>query len=203
MSVSARKTAGNVWAMTVIVQGSSNSPEKLEERVCAWLKSFRNELAEMTPEEMAAEAGAVAAQLLESDTKLSQEVSVAWGEILNTEGLTESLRTPSFDRLEKLSQELIVDDSIDETEEKTGLSGEVIKTRVLSYFDKWFSDASPERRTMSARVYSQKWEKDFNELKEQTGVVSSFADIRHLKQFLSSWPTAPYWRIDKSTVTKS
>eukprot|EP00527_Entomoneis_sp_CCMP2396_P004204 CAMPEP_0198156170 /NCGR_PEP_ID=MMETSP1443-20131203/69516_1 /TAXON_ID=186043 /ORGANISM="Entomoneis sp., Strain CCMP2396" /LENGTH=1177 /DNA_ID=CAMNT_0043822953 /DNA_START=143 /DNA_END=3677 /DNA_ORIENTATION=+ len=202
VSVSARRTAGSAWSMTVIVQGSVASPDKLEERVEAWLQSFRKELAEMTAEEIASEASAVAAQLLESDTKLSQEVSAAWGEILNTEDLTKSLRTPSFDRLEKLSKELLVDEDCDEEEEKTGLTGDILKGRVLTFFDKWFAAESPDRRALSARLYSQKFQKEFEAVRNEPGVVSSFADIRHLKQFLSSWPTAPYWRIDESTLTE-
>jgi len=207
VSVSPRKTAGRSWSMAIIVQGSVATPEKLEERVEAWLASFKEELASMSPEDIAAEARAVAAQLLENETKLSQEVSLFWGEILNTEGMTENLRTPAFDRLEILSKELITE--TDEDAEDSGtvqsstLTPHVLKDRVLAFFDKYFSEASPERRAMSARVYSQKFSKEFEEVRSQPGVVSSFGDIRHLKQFLSSWPTVPYWRIDNSTVTRN
>ena len=68
------------------------------------LISFRNELEELTLEELEKEAGAVVAQLLERDTKLSQEASTFWGEILQTESLPSSTRKPAFDRVERIAQ---------------------------------------------------------------------------------------------------
>ena len=209
VSVSARKTVGNAWAMSIIVQGSSVSPETLEERIEAWLCSFRDELAAMSPEAVAKEGEAVVAQLMETDTKLSQEVSRAWGEILNTESLTDTMKTPAFDRLDRLSEELLVRDKEAAAEEdgageaSRSPTAEELKDRVLTFFDHWFLVDSPYRRAMSARVYSQKWKEEFKAIRSSPGVVSSFSDIRHLKQFLSSWPTVPYWRIDNSSVTQS
>lgn len=211
VSVFPRKTAGNTWAMSALVQGSVSTPEILEERIQSWLEIFREELYAMSPEDIAAEGRAVAAQVLEADTKLSQEVSSFWGDILNTECLTESLRTPEFDRLKKLAKELVVveyvvnDGSIRSTdgdeEDSLRLTADVLKHRVVTFFDKHFATTSPDRRVMSARVYSQKFINEFETARGQPGVVSNFDDMRHLKQFLSTWPTAPYWRVDKSTVT--
>mmetsp|Transcript_4229 Transcript_4229/g.8839 ORF Transcript_4229/g.8839 Transcript_4229/m.8839 type:complete len:1203 (+) Transcript_4229:238-3846(+) len=212
VSVVPRKTAGNAWSMTVIVQSSVATPDQLEERMEAWLESFRDELINMTPAEYASEANAVAAQLLETDTKLSQEVSTFWGEILNTEGMTANLRTPAFDRLQKLSEELSVEEMDGEEDESnesdspsksSDVTGAILKDRVLSFFDKYFTASSPNRRAMSSRLYSQRFKKEFEDIREQPGVVSKFSDIKHLKQYLSSWPTAPYWRIDNSTVTSA
>ena len=46
----------------------------------------------MDAEDIATEAGAVVAQLMERDTKLSQEVGRAWSDIMLTESLSEPLK---------------------------------------------------------------------------------------------------------------
>ncbi|KAL7562589.1 hypothetical protein ACA910_015460 [Epithemia clementina (nom. ined.)] len=217
VSVTSRKTAGNAWAMSILVQGSAVPPSTLEERIEAWLHGFGEELKAMSLENVVAEGQAVVAQLLEKETKLSQEVSRAWGEILNTEGITETMRTPAFDRLDRLCDELLVDEEENDDENdgnkgaKAGdptitksvdLTAQALKDRMVRFFDYRLNADSPHRRAMSARVYSHKWKNEFMEVRSAPGVVSSFEDLRHLKQFLSSWPTVPYWRIDNSTVTK-
>ena len=92
--------------MTVVVQSSSQSPKYLESRIEEWIKTFRKELEEMTPETMAMEARSVVVQLVEEDTKLSQEVGTWWNEIVATETNHERMTTPAFDRLERLADEL-------------------------------------------------------------------------------------------------
>jgi hypothetical protein len=153
------------WFMGHVNRGTECSvalPEVLETRCESWLELFRKELDEMEPDSVAREASAVAAQLLETETKISQEVSRVWGEILSTEGLVDRLRTPKFDRVVKLAQELIViDDSI--SGKKTS---KALKERVLEFFD----------------------------LQGKPGILSSYSDMRYVKQFLGSIPSVPYWR---------
>jgi hypothetical protein len=203
VSAFARRTAGSTWGMSVVVQSSVALPEVLEERIEGWLVQFRQELEDMSPESIATEASAVVAQLLESETKLSQEVNGFWGEILSTEGLSERLRTPSFDRLHRLVDELTVsDESSSESEDEKLQSAQELKDRVISFFDKYMAVASPSRRVMSARVYNHAAKAEYEAALTQPGVLSTFEDMRHFKQYLSSWPTAPYWRVDKN-VTKT
>ena len=198
VSTFARKTAGSTWGLSVLVQGNAALPEKLEERIEAWLESFRRELEEMSPDSIATEASAVVAQLKEKETKLAQEVGRQWGEILNTEGLTDRLRTPAFDRLDRLAEALTVspDDEVSDGDSCT-LTAAELKKSLLQLFDDRFAASSPRRRAMSARVYSHNSKKEYEASLSQPGVLSSFADMRQLKQFLSSWPTVPYWRIEE------
>ena len=202
VSAHARKTVGGAWGMSIVVQSSVALPEKLEERCEAWLEVFRQELEALSPERIANEASAVASQFLETDTKLSQEVNRAWGEILNTEGMSDNLRTPAFDRVQLLADEL----TMAETETngaalatKKRKTAEELKERVLEFFDDHFAPSSPQRRVMSSRVYSHKSKEEYEISRKLPGVLSSYADMRSLKQFLSSWPSIPYWRIEKPT----
>jgi insulysin len=195
VSAHARKTTGGGWGMSIVIQSSVALPETLEERCEAWLKVFRQELEDMTPEDMAQEASAVVAQFLESDTKMSQEVNRVWGEILNTEGFTNELRTPAFDRVQLLAEELIVaEEEPTSTDGKKRKSAEELKRLVLQFFDEHFAAAAPARRVMSARIFSHKSKAEFEASLSHPGVLSTYADIRYVKQFFSSWPLAPYWR---------
>jgi insulysin len=189
-----RKTAGTAWGLSVVVMGSAALPEYMEERCEAWLVQFRRELEAMTPDAMAVEASAIVAQLLEEETKLSQEVSRVWGEILNTETLTDRLRTPNFGRLERLTEELVTDANAKQSPVE-------LKQRVLDFFDARLASSSPARRAMSSRVYSQAARAEYDGLVGQPGVLSSYADMRHVKQFLSSYAHAPYWRIETPSLT--
>lgn len=196
----ARKTAGGAWGMSVLVQSGVALPEKLEERCEAWLEIFRKELEDMTPENVAQEASAVAAQLLETETKLSQEVSRVWGEILNTECLTDRLRNPAFERLEKLAEILTVIDDGEEVEaDVPRFKAEDLKKKILKLFDDHISISSPKRRAMIARVYNHNSKVEYEAALNKPGVLSTYADMRQLKQFLSSWPMAPYWRIENKS----
>lgn len=202
VSAHARKNAGGAWGMSITVQSSVALPEKLEERCEAWLKVYRQELEEMSPESIAQEASAVAAQFLEADTKMSQEVGRVWGEILNTEGLTDNLRTPAFDRVLLLADEFNMDE-----DEPTTASGskrktpEELKQRVLEFFDEHFAVSSPKRRFMSARVYNHGAKAEYEASLAQPGVFSTYAGMRYLKQFLSSYPNVPYWRLLESDTS--
>ena len=201
VSAHARKTAGGVWGMSVVVQSSVALPEVLEKRCEAWLVAFRQELNDMTPEEIAQEASAVVAQLMEKDTKMSQEVGRVWGEILNTEGLTRELSVPEFDRVKYLAAELITldDDDDDDDDSLAGSTGvqpksaEQLKQLVLNFFDQHFAAASPSRRCMSSRVYRHGSRNEYEASLTQPGVLSTYADIRYIKQFLGTWPNVPYW----------
>jgi hypothetical protein len=186
--------------MSVLVQSSVALPGVLEDRIEKWLEQFRQELEAMTPESIATEASAVVAQLLERETKLSHEVTRMWGEILNTEGVSDRMRTPAFDRLEHLVDELTVSDEEDEPEDGAKLqSPQELKDKVLSFFDEHIAAASPNRRVMSARVFNHTSKAEYEKALTEPGVLSTFEDIRHFKQFLSSFPTVPYWRVDKAT----
>jgi insulysin len=204
VSAQARKTAGGGWGMSVVVQSSVALPEVLEDRIEAWLEVYRQELEEMSPESIAREASAVAAQLLEKDTKLSQEVNRVWGEILNTEGLTDRMRTPAFDRLEKLVEHLIVvDEASTNGEPRKRRTARQLKDRVLEFFDEHFAATSPKRRSMAAHVYSHGSKDEYETALARPWVLSSYADMRHVKQFLGSWPSVPYWRIIKDAPSDS
>lgn len=205
VSTFTRKTTGGGWGLSVVVQSSVAAPEVLEERIEAWLKAFRVELEEMPVENLAMEAAGVVSQLKERDTKLSQEVGGFWGEIVNTETYSNQLKEPSFDRLDKLSDELTLlvssaDDADSKPSKTTTLNGnvrmtpEVLKQRMLDFMDKYLVVDSPSRRAMSARVYTQQNKELYEGNVGQPGILSSFEDIRHVKQFMPSWPLAPYWR---------
>jgi insulysin len=198
VSAHARKTAGGAWGMSIVIQSSVAVPEILEERCEAWLLTYRKELEEMTPESMAQEASAVVAQLLETDTKMSQEVGRVWGEILNTEGLTDDLCTPEFNRVQYLADELIVaDDSSDaHLTLRTGShrrTAAELKQHVLDFYDEHFAVSSPQRRGMSSRVYCHASKDAFQSALQQPGVFSSYADMRYVKQLLRTYPNVPYW----------
>jgi hypothetical protein len=197
VSASTRKTAGGAWGLTIIVQSSSATPKVLEERIEAWLKQYRQELEEMAPESIAMEAQGVVAQLMEDDTKLSQEVGFAWNEIVSTQTCNERITTPAFDRIEKLADELIL--TTEDSSEKT-LSGntrkspEDLKQRLIDFFDQYYALEAPERRAMSSRVFNHASKAEYEESLKEPGVLSTFTDMRYLKDFMSSWPVAPYWR---------
>ena len=193
VSAHARKTAGGAWGMSVVVQSSVALPEVLEERCEAWLVAFRQELGDMMPEEIAQEASAVVAQLLEKDTKMSQEAGRAWGEILNTEGLTGNLSIPEFDRVKYLADTLKVVDDENNLKAPGGTSAGGLKQLVLNFFDLHFSASSPSRRCMSSRVYRHGSRDQYDASLTNPGVLSSYADMRYIKQFLSTWPNVPYW----------
>ena len=199
VSVYCRKTAGGAWGLTVVVQSSSKSPKYLEERIEAWLKTFRQELEEMTPEALAMEARSVVVQLREEDTKLSQEVSTWWGEIVATETNHESMTTPAFDRIERLADELNPQiPGLPETTKNGNKrkSPEELKERVISFFDQFFSADSPERRALSSRVFNHTSRAEYEESLDEPGVLSTYSDMRYLKDFLSTWPVVPYWRTE-------
>ena len=197
VSVYTRKTAGGTWGLTVVVQSSSKGPKHLEERIEAWLKTFREELEEKTPEEIAKEARGVVVQLLEEDTKLASEVGSWWNEIVVTETNHAKFRKPAFDRLKKLADEL--DPTADGLSDTT-LTGskrkspEELKERIIDIFDKYCASDSPERRVMSSRVFSHASKEEYEETLNEPGVLSSFSDMRYLKEFLPTWPVVPYWR---------
>jgi len=196
-----RKIMGGGQGLSVVVQSSSTLPATLEERCEAWLESFHKELIEMPEDQIAMEAAGVVAQLLERDTNLSDQVSSTWGEILLTETVNSmKLKTPAFDRLERLAQVLMLEENEDDDDDEMTLDKDVprktaaeLKQLMIQMFEKYFLATSPERRVVSFRVYSQKGKSIYEANKGKSGVLSSYDDSRHLKQYLSSWPSAPYW----------
>ena len=183
VSAFAKKSTGGSWGLSIVVQSSVVSPLTLEERALAWVDQFRTEIESMSAETIASEAGAVVAQLLERDTKLSQEVNRMWGEILATLSSPAALRTPVFDRLSKLADELMATDLTE---------AEQLKKDLLAMFDQHLAKTAPERRVISARVYNQDGADEFETNKDKPGILSSYEDIRAFKQYQSTWPLAPY-----------
>lgn len=205
VSASARKTAGGAWGMMVVVQSSSAPPPVLEERIDAWFKTFREELVAMDPEAIAMEAQGVVSQLKEDHTKLSSEVGANWNIIAATLTNNERLTTPSFDRLDRLADELIL--SSDESTSTTTMNGntrksaEDLKTRIIEFFDEHLALGAPKRRALSSRVFSQQYKSEYESTLSQPGVLSTYTDIRLLKAHLSTWPSVPYWRIHNAEDT--
>jgi insulysin len=196
VSAFTRKVAGGGWGMAIVVQSSSASPVKLEERIEEWLKLFRKELGEMDPQVIAKEAQGVVSQLKEGDTKLGQEVGSAWNEIVSTEGCNERMTTPVFDRLEYLADELVLRTEGGTTTTKNGLprkDPDELKTRVLEFFDQVYAGDAPERRAILARVFSQNSREEYESTLKNPGVLTTYSDMRYLKEYLSTWPNAPYW----------
>lgn len=196
VSAFTRKVAGGGWGLTVVVQSSTVSPVELEARIEEWLKLYRQELAEMDPELMAMEAQGVVSQLREGDTKLSQEVSSVWNEITATEANNERMTTPAFDRLERLADELVLKKDGSAANTLNGnprKNASELKDRVLQVFDQVYAVDAPQRRAISARVFSQNSKEEYHATLNKPGVLSSYSDMRYLKEFLSTWPVAPYW----------
>mmetsp|Transcript_19053 Transcript_19053/g.53095 ORF Transcript_19053/g.53095 Transcript_19053/m.53095 type:complete len:1203 (+) Transcript_19053:242-3850(+) len=200
VSVFVRKTAGSTWGLSVVVQSSSKSPRYLEERIEAWFETFRGELEEKSPEIFATEARGVVVQLMEEDRKLSSEVGSWWNEIAATEGNHEKMRTPVFDRVERLADELnptaegLSDTTLIGSRRKSPTE---LKERLLNMFDRFCASNSPERRIISSRVFSHASKSEYEETLTEPGVLSSYSDMRYLKEFLSTWPVVQYWRADK------
>jgi len=198
VSVYTRKTAGGTWGLTVVVQSSSKSPKYLEERIEAWLETFRTELEDKSTEAYATEARGVVVQLLEEDTKLSSEVGTWWSEISGTEINHERMSKPAFDRLEKLADEL---NPIANNVSNTTLCGsqrkspKELKERVMDIFNQFCMSDSPDRRVLSSRVFSHASKAEYEESLREPGVLSSYSDMQYLKEFLPTWPKVPYWRI--------
>ena len=200
VSVYTRKTTGGTWGLTVVVQSSSKSPKYLEERMEAWLETFREELEDKSPDTFATEARGVVVQLREEDTTLSSEVGSWWNEISATETNHERMSTPAFNRLEKLADELnptadgLSDTTINGSRRK---SPKELKEHVISFFDQFCAVNAPDRRVMSSRVFNHASKEEYEESLTEPGVMSSFSDMRYLKEFLSTWPVVPYWRVSK------
>ncbi len=193
-----RKTAGSAVGLSVIVQSSTTKPIELEERVEAWLETFRQELADMSPNDLANEAAAIVAQLLERNMKLGDEIATAWGSVVSTSTQGSFYSKPAFDRHRLLADVLTVEGVITEDEEscvekKPMKSASNLKKEVLKMFDNHIAASSDKRRAIVVRVYSKKAEDDYKHNIGRAGYLSSFEDVRQVKQFLSVWPTAPYW----------
>lgn len=197
-----RKTAGSACGLSVVVQSSSTLPEELETRCHAWLDIFRNELENMPAETIAMEAAAVVAQLLERNMVFRDEVGRAWGSIVSTNGIGSIYNKPPFHRLLKIAQALTCEGFENDDSEllrRSAADGvkfkspDELKENVLSLFDTYFKVGSASRRVISARVYGIKGIDEFESNVGKPGVLSSYDEIRQLKQFLPHYPTAPFW----------
>lgn len=205
VSASSRKLAGGTWGMSVVVQSSSVSPPVLEERIEEWLKSFRTELESMDPNIIAMEAQGVVSQLLEEHSNLYQEVGSAWGEIVATQSHSERMAVPVFDTLECLADELVIGQEHSSTTRNGNLrkGPDQLKALVLQYFDRFCSAESRDRRALTSMVFSQDCKNEYDATIKNPGVLSSYSDMRYLKEFLSTWPVAPYRRAPTATIDKN
>jgi Secreted/periplasmic Zn-dependent peptidases, insulinase-like len=128
----------------VLVQSSTKKPQELEERIENWLALFRKELASMPAEDMAKEAAAVVASLLERNMRLSDEVGTAWGSIVSAVSLGSFYNKPPFERHAKLAEILTVEDNDAHDESETSsnkhvMTKEELKSQVLDLWDRYFS----------------------------------------------------------------
>jgi len=196
VSAFSRKTAGSAAGFSVVVQSSTTLPQELEKRCEAWMVSFREQLGSMPAEDIAKEAAAVVAQLMERNMRLADEVATAWGSIVSTSFVGSLYNTPPFDRHIKLAEELKVQgtgSNVSGDAETSMQTAEELKSKLLSIWDKYFDAKSPERKAVSARVYGQKAKAEYEKNIGKTGILSSYEEVRQLKQFLEHYPTAPYW----------
>jgi len=187
-----QRTSGSAHGLSVIVQSSTTLPSALEERCEAWMITFRKDLEEMSADSIAMEAAGVVARLLERNMRLSDEVSTAWGEIASSRNLGSNYRNPDFQRRQKISEFLTVSDSDDKAIDNSKTANE-LKQEVLAFWDKYFFVDAPERRAISVRVYGHKGKDNFEKNIGKPRILSTYDEVRQLKQFLSVWPTAPYW----------
>jgi len=147
----------------------------------------------MSEERIEAEASAVVSQLMERDTKLSQEVGRAWGEITRTGDLIGLEKTdPPFDRLQKLAKVLTVGDDFGPTTAKE------VKASLLEMFDRYFAKNSSERRAIVNHVYGQRAREIYEAQKGKDAVLSSYQDTQHFKQYLHTLPLIPYWIVKEA-----
>lgn len=196
-----RKTAGGSMGLSVMVQSSSTLPAVLEARCEAWIEQFRNELENMKPGDFANEALAVIASLLERNMKFSDEVSNAWSNIVSTSVLGSYYNTPPFHKYERLVRELVIkgmdiqavggDPSAFPDSERQ--SAEELKDKILEMWNQYFAANAPDRKIISARIYGHKAREEYNKNIGKPGFLSSYEDVRQVKQFFSQYPTAPYW----------
>ena len=193
VSAHQRKTAGDSRFLCIEVQSNAALPAQLESRCEAWLETFRKELEDMSEERIEAEASAVVSQLLERDTKLSQEVGRAWGDITRTGDLIGlEKRDPPFDRLQKLAKVLTVGDDFGPTTAKE------VKASLLELFDRYFAKNSSERRAIVNHVYGQRAREIYEAQKGKDAVLSSYQDTQHFKQYLHTLPLIPYWIVKEA-----
>lgn len=190
VSAFTRKTAGAAIGFSIVVQSSTFLPHELEKRCEAWLVSFRQELELMSAEEIAQEAAAVVAQLMERNMRFRDEVATAWGSIVSTSVLGSLYNVPPFDRHKNLAAELNVEGMGNNSNIH---SKEELKMKLLNLWDRHFDKNSPERRVVSARVYGNNAREEFEKNIGKPGVLSSYNQVRQVKQFLEQYPTAPYW----------
>lgn len=193
VSAFGKKIAGGGNAFCVVVQSSAFLPPAIEESCLRWVEQFRRELEEMSEERLLMEVNAVRASLLEKDIKLSEEISSVWNEILSTIPHSHHFKSPVFDRLERFADILTIGIS-DEADSCSPIrTVQELKRKMLEFYDKYFMPSSTQRRIISSRVYNRKSKDIFEGNIGKAGFISSYDDVRKLKQQLSSFPTAPYW----------
>eukprot|EP00611_Tribonema_gayanum_P026907 TRINITY_DN6514_c0_g1_i4.p1 TRINITY_DN6514_c0_g1~~TRINITY_DN6514_c0_g1_i4.p1 ORF type:complete len:425 (-),score=122.35 TRINITY_DN6514_c0_g1_i4:74-1348(-) len=121
-----------VMGWSVTVQSPQHPPEYLDERIEAWLVSFREELLALSQEDFDKVKNSIVSAGLEPDMRLGEESERLWGPIA-TEVLDYGRRWRRADAFKTLSRET-----------------------VLAFFDRYFRQGAPDRRKLSVRVCSPK-----------------------------------------------
>jgi len=128
----AKKASEHVAGVQFIIQGDANPPDYLDERVEAFLETFRGKIEDMDKEEFGRNKQAVIEKLLEKDKNLNEEFSKYYAYIVKD--------TYTFQRRNDLA-EIIKD--------KVG------KDTVLAFFDRYMRRGGEGRRKLTTMVYGK------------------------------------------------
>merc|ERR1712039_20994 len=118
----------HVCGLAAIVQGNRLAPRQVDERVEAWMQSFRRDIEAMSEDEFKKNIAAVVSERVQRYALMSQETMRHWAEIQS--------RTYKFDRLPKHVAALEA----------------LVKGDVLRFFDEYLAADAPHRRKLSVRV---------------------------------------------------
>ncbi|GMH47195.1 hypothetical protein TrRE_jg322 [Triparma retinervis] len=129
---SARKLNAHVVGLQFIIQGDANPPDYLDERVEAFLETFRSKMVSMTEEEFGANKDSVVEKLLEKDKNLNEESGRYYAYI--------SRRTYTFQRASQLAERI-----------RTSVG----KGEVLAFFDDVMRRGGKGRRKLTTMVYGK------------------------------------------------
>jgi len=143
----------HVCGLAAIVQGTKLAPQQVDERVEAWMQSFRADIEAMPELEFENNVRAVISERVQRYALLSQETMRHWSEIQS--------RMYKFDRLPK---------------HITGLEA-LQKSEVLNFFDNYLAAGAPQRRKLSVRVLGTSADGLQTEAAEGV-LLSSWEDIR-------------------------
>ena len=176
-----------VTGLTVVVQSSSAGPAFLQERIDAWLAGFGDELRDMPEDEVAQNAGSLAALLLEKSRSMGEEHDAHAGEVLGMRY--------DFGRRQRRAAEI----------------AKVTKDQLVAAYDRHVAPGGAGRRSIRLHFYSrshfdqeqqeQRGEKEEQEeeeegKKDEAVLIESLSDLRTFKEPLPRFPSTsrPWWR---------